>query len=114
MNYLPIILLVLFFVLQKNKNQENLFSSLPLQELTGLLPMLGLDEKTVESIQMLIPALTAEKIDLRSVITNAMPLIAAFMSKNKAQASPQSKGNLNDVDGVACEEIFSSLNSYFS
>lgn len=118
MNFLPIILIVVF-LLNKNGKTLEMLKDFDFQSISPLLSLFGINEKAIEIISSPeIKNLFQGNVDIKSLT----PLISTLISSMK-QSTPENYKNeenptfeaeyLNPIKDVASEQIYSSLNSYF-
>ena len=115
MNFLPIVLIIVFLLSKKGGSK----SDFDLESITPLLSLFGVTEEIVKMISSdEIKGIMNGNFDLKSII----PLITSIFSQMKnstevpsesSYQSPQAPEYLNPIKDVASAEILSSLNSYF-
>ena len=115
MNYLPIVLIIAFFML-KNKDALNLISGLDLQTLTPLLNLLGVNEEMLKTLinPELISTIQSGG-DIKTLLPTIIKTINAFNSNTSNVATKTNVGeNLKPIEEFAGNEVLGALGNYFS
>ena len=118
MNFLPIILIVLF-LLNRNGKTAEFMKDFDFQSISPLLSLFGINQNLIEMISSPeIKNLLHGNIDIKSLTPLLTTLISSMKQSTpenyeKEENSTYSAEYLNPIKEVASEEVFSSLNSYF-
>ncbi len=116
MNYLPIILIVVFLLSNKNSNGNPL--PFDLESITPLLSLFGVSP---EISQMLSSDAIKNLLNGNADINSLMPIITSFMSNLKQSSpaqtpqdnEPNNSEFFNPIKDLAEDKIISTLGSYF-
>ena len=117
MNFLPIILIVVFLL---NKRGGNAFENFDIESISPLLSLFGVSEDVIKMLSSdEIKNLTKGNFDLKTII----PLLTTLFSNfNKVDQTPiketftneTSPEYLNPIKDVANADIISTLGNYFN
>lgn len=116
MNYLPIILIVVFLLSNKNSNGNSL--SFDLESITPLLSLFGVSP---EILNMLSSDAIKNVLNGNADINSLLPLITSFVSNFKPSSftqapqtqEPDTSEFFSPIKDLAEDKILSTLGSYF-
>ena len=117
MNYLPLLILGYFILGNKKADYKEILSNLTEEDIATLLCYLGIDEVNASTISHAIPNLINGDFDLQKIIPIALPLFINLFkqpAQDKTFTDFKNNENLDEVEGIASEEISAQLKSYFS
>ncbi len=118
MNFLPIILIVLF-LLNRNDKTAEFMKDFDFQSISPLLSLFGINQNLIEMISSPeVKNLLQGNIDIKSLTPLLTTLLSSIKQNNqndyKSEENPTFTAEyLNPIKEVASEEVFSSLNSFF-
>lgn len=115
MNYIPVVL-VLFLLLFKSDNAKNILKELSPNDLQEILNFLGIDKQTATAVISLLPLLQKGKLDINQIIKVGAPLVFSMLNKANNSASPPTNSDnpLQELNGIASEQVINSLKEYFA
>ena len=114
MNYLPLLLIALLLFAKKEESYKKILSSISVTDALSLLPLLGVDEKTVSAVNEIVPAFLSGELDTTTLLKQAIPLLMAMSSQKENSSENDYSEQLPTIPSFASEEIKSSLKEYFS
>ena len=116
MNYLLIALLFFYFVNKSEKTFDikGLLSSIPVEDIIPLLPMLGINEQTVSLISNALPAFLNGNFDASNLIKTVIPLLGSLSTPQNQEQNFLSGEGVTPLNDIAPTEILNGLTDYFS
>ena len=116
MNYLPLILIAIVFLTNKEKDYKQILNNFSAEDINEILKLTGLDEQVCNSISQIIPSVLEDGIDFSKIIKNALPLLMNYFLSAKAESAQddyQEVNNKFEFEEIAGEEISAKLKEYF-
>lgn len=113
MNFVIIAILIYLTTNNRSNGFKNLLSSISIEDATEFLPLLGIDEQTVNLIKNLLPTFFSDSPDITSLIKSVIPLISNFSSKREVSEESFSYDGLSPLDDIAPDEIINRFIDYF-
>ncbi len=116
MNYLLIALLFFYFMNKSEKNFDikGLLSSISVEDIIPLLPMLGISEQTVSLISNTLPAFLNGDFDVSNLIKTVMPLLGSLSNSQSKEQCVSSGEGVTPLTDFAPTEILDGLTDYFA
>ncbi len=117
MNYLPIIILVLF-LFRNNNNFSGLLDNINFEDIMPTLSLLGVDESIISALQSdEFKEILNGNINLKTLIPLVMPLLSSFKQpENNSEdfKTYTAYTDLTPIKDVAGQNITTALEEYFS
>ena len=113
MNSIAIALIAFILLSKKDSKYQQILNSLSPTDIQLLLDYLGINENIKSAVVNILPSLSSEKVDFKSILKSLLPLLISAITTNKTQENSKSPPPLEELDGLANEDIKQSLKNYF-
>ena len=115
MNSIAIVLIIFLLLSKKDGKYQQILNNLSPTDIQAILDYLGLNENIKSAVTNILPSLLNESLDIKNIFKSLLPLLIGAISENKSKESMINPppNTLNELDGIANEEIKQSLKNYF-
>ena len=117
MNFLPIIILIIF-MFKNNNGVSELLQYINFDDLAPILPLLGVDESIIETFKSDdFKEVLKGNLNVKTLLPLLMPLLTAIKqpkSESQCFTSCETLGDLTPIKDIAGQNVTAALEEYFS